>query len=81
MSRLEPVGESYYRAVLMVGAAAGESPEALQARLQAIDRSRSLYKMWQMNDVVEAAQTGDRAKANQSRQKSTLDLVAVWSWP
>ena len=48
----------------MVGLATGESAASIHAGLQGVDRSKSLYKMWQMNDVVEAALTGDRATAN-----------------
>jgi adenylate cyclase len=64
LAKLEATGENYYRAQLMVGLATGESAASLHAALQGVDRSKSLYKMWQMNDVVEAALTGDRATAN-----------------
>ena len=64
LARVEPFGENYCRALLLVGLAAGESAASIHARLQAVDRSHSLYKMWQMNDVIEAALTGDRATAN-----------------
>ena len=64
LAKLEPTGENYCRAQLMVGLATGESAASIHARLQSVDRSKSLYKIWQMNDVVEAALTGDRATAN-----------------
>ena len=64
LARVEPFGENYARALLLVGLAAGENTASIHARLQAVDHSRSLYKMWQMNDVIEAALTGDRATAN-----------------
>jgi len=64
LAKLEATGENYYRARLMVGLATGESAASLDAALQGVDRSKSLYKMWQMNDVVEAALRGDRATAN-----------------
>jgi adenylate cyclase len=64
LSKLEPAGENYYRARLMFGLATGESAAAIHAALQGVDRSKSLYKTWKMNDVVEAALTGDRATAN-----------------
>ncbi len=64
LAKLEATGENYYRARLMVGLATGESAASLRAGLQGVDRSKSLYKMWQMNDVVEAALRGDRATAN-----------------
>ncbi len=64
LDRVEPFGENYYRALLLVGLAGGESAPSIHARLQAVDRSRSPYKMWQMNGVIEAALTGDRVTAN-----------------
>jgi hypothetical protein len=48
----------------MFGLATGESAASIHAALQGVDRSKSLYKMWKMNDVVEAALMGDRATAN-----------------
>jgi TolB-like protein len=64
LSKLEPTGENYYRARLMFGLATGESAASIHAALQGVDRSKSLYKMWKMNDVVEAALMGDHATAN-----------------
>ena len=64
LSKLEPASENYYRARLMFGLATGESAASIHAVLQGVDRSKSLYKMWKMNDVVEAALMGDRATAN-----------------
>jgi TolB-like protein len=64
LSKLDPVGEIYYRARLAVGLATGESAASIHASLQRVDRSRSLYQMWKMNDLIEAALMGDRATAN-----------------
>ena len=64
LAKLEPTGENYYRARLMFGLATGESAASIRAALQGVDRSKSLYKLWKMNDVVEAALMGDRATAN-----------------
>ncbi len=64
LAKLEPTGENYYRARLMFGLATGESATSLHAALQGVDRSKSIYKMWKMTDVVEAALMGDRATAN-----------------
>ena len=64
LAKLEPTGENYYRARLMFGLATGESAPSIHAGLQGVDRSKSLYKLWKMNDVVEAALMGDRATAN-----------------
>jgi hypothetical protein len=64
LAKLEPIGENYYRARLMFGLATGESAASIHSALQGIDRSKSLYKMWKMCDVVEAALMGDRATAN-----------------
>ncbi len=64
LAKLEPTGEGYYRARLMFGLATGESTASIHAALQGVDRSKSLYKLWKMTDVVEAALMGDRATAN-----------------
>ena len=64
LSKLEPTSENYYRARLMFGLATGESAASIHAALQGVDRSKSLYKLWKMNDVVEAALMGDRVTAN-----------------
>ena len=64
LNRLEPTGENYCRAQLFFGLAAGESAASIHARLQAVDRGQSIYKLWQMNDVIEAALSGNRDLAN-----------------
>ena len=64
LAKLEPTGENYCRARLIFGLATGESAASIHASLQGVDRSKSLYKLWKMNDVVEAALTGDRTTAN-----------------
>jgi TolB-like protein len=64
LAKLEPVGENYCRARLIFGLATGESAASIHAALQGVDRTKSLYKVWKINDVIEAALTGDRATAN-----------------
>lgn len=65
LSRLEPTGENFCRAQLFLGLAGGESVANIHAKLQTVDRGKSLYKVWQMNDVIEAGLTGNRELANQ----------------
>jgi TolB-like protein len=82
LSKLEPSGENYYRARLMFGLATGENAASIHAALQGVDRSKSLYKMWKMNDVVEAALMGDRANVNRlaaeiDRQPGSGLILAV----
>jgi TolB-like protein len=64
LAKLEPTGENYYRARLMVGLATGESAPSVRASLQRVDRNKSVYQTWKMNEIVEAALTGDRTTAN-----------------
>jgi TolB-like protein len=64
LAKLEATGENYYRVRLIVGLATGESTASIHASLQGIDRTSSIFHMWKMNDVIEAALTGDRATAN-----------------
>ncbi len=64
LAKLEPEVEDYYKASLVLGLAAGENAGSLHARLQGVDRTRSIYKFWGMADLVEAAQSGHRAEAN-----------------
>ena len=64
LAKLDATNESYYRAALLVGLAAGESAASLEARLASVDRSQSIYKMWGMTDLVAAALTGNRTEAN-----------------
>jgi adenylate cyclase len=68
---MEPTGESYYMAELIVRKATGEDPASIHARLASVDRSRSKLKLWAIVDAVEAALSGDRVEAN--RQAATLD--------
>ncbi len=64
LAKLEPAGENYYRTRLIFGLATGESAASIHSALQNVHRSKSVYKIWKMNDVVEAALMGDRATAN-----------------
>ncbi len=71
LASLEPSGEGYYIAQVIVGTAAGESAASIHARLQNVDRKSSKLKMWDIADAVEAALSGDRAEAN--RRAAALD--------
>jgi TolB-like protein len=71
LASLEPGGEGYYMAQLVVGTAAGEGAASLHARLQKVDRKSSKLKMWDIVDAVEASLSGDRAEAN--RRAAALD--------
>jgi TolB-like protein len=71
LSLIEPRGDGYYIAQLIVGKAAGEDPAKLHARLQNVDRKSSKYRMWDLADAVEAALSGNRAEAN--RRAAALD--------
>ena len=52
-----------------MGLVAGESAANIHARLKSVDRNQSIYKMWGMTDLVEAALTGNRAEANRLAAK------------
>ena len=71
LATMEPTGESYYMAQLIVGKAAGEDAASIHARLASVDRNNSKLKIWAIVDAVEAALSGDRAEAN--RQAAALD--------
>ena len=71
LQTMEPEGEGYYIAEVITGRAAGEDPASIHARLRSVDRTTSRLKMWAIVDAVEAAQSGDRAAANQ--QAALLD--------
>ena len=71
LASLEPSGEGYYLAQLVVGAAAGESAASTHARLQKVNRKSSKLKTWDIVDAVEASLSGDRAEAN--RRAAALD--------
>lgn len=71
LQTMEPEGEGYYLAEVITGRAAGEDPASIHARLRSVDRTTSRLKMWAIVDAVEAAQSGDRAAANQ--QAALLD--------
>ena len=71
LASVDPAGEGYYVAQLIVGRASGENPASLHARLRDVDRSHSKLKIWAIADAVEASLSGDRAEAN--RQAAVLD--------
>ncbi len=71
LSSLEPIGEFYYMARVIVGTAAGESAASIHARLQGVDRKNSKLKVWTIADAVEASLSGNRVEAN--RQAAALD--------
>ncbi|MEO8811110.1 MAG: hypothetical protein ABI386_12780, partial [Rhodanobacter sp.] len=71
LASMEPSGEGYYDAQLIVGKAAGEDPAKLYARLQKVPRKSSKYAMWDIADAVAAALSGNRAEAN--RRAAALD--------
>ena len=71
LASMDPVGEGYYMARLIVGRAAGEDPASLHAQLLGVDRTHSKMKLWAIADAVEASLSGDRAEAN--RQAAALD--------
>jgi TolB-like protein len=64
LAKLDPTNESYYRAALFVGLAAGENAASIHSRLTSVDRSQSIQKFWGMTDLIEAALTGNRTEAN-----------------
>jgi hypothetical protein len=68
---MEPRGDGYYIAQLIVGRAAGEDPVKLRASLQNVDRKNSKLQMGDITDAVAAALSGNRAQAN--RHAATLD--------
>ena len=71
LASMEPRGEGYYTAQVIVGTAAGESAASIHARLQGVDRKTSKLKIWAIADAVEASLSGNRAEAN--RQAAVLD--------
>ena len=68
---MSPTDESYYKAQVFAGTAAGENPASIHARLKNVDRSHSIYKMQGLTDTIEAVLSGDRAEAN--RRAAALD--------
>jgi len=69
LSKLHTTDEIYYRSTYFVGLAAGESAASIHARLQTLNRSQSIYKLWGMTDVIEAALSGNRTEANRLAAK------------
>jgi hypothetical protein len=67
LASMEPRGDGYYIAQLIVGRAAGEDPVKLRASLQKVDREKTS----DIVDAVEASLSGDRAEAN--RRAAALD--------
>ncbi len=71
LAAIDVLDESYYKANVFVGAVTGQDAASIHARLQSVDRSKSLYKLWGLADAIEAALSGNRAEAN--RQAAALD--------
>jgi hypothetical protein len=61
---MDVMDESHYKAEVFVGTATGESAASLHARLQSVDRSKSISKFWNYADAIEAALSGNRTEAN-----------------
>jgi len=64
LAAMDVLDESHYKADVFVGAATGENAASIHARLQSVDRSKSISKFWNDADAIEAALTGNRAEAN-----------------
>jgi hypothetical protein len=71
LDSMEPRGEGYYIAQLIVGKAAGTDPAKLNASLQKVDRNSSKFQSWDVTDAVVAALSGNRAEAD--RHAAALD--------
>ena len=71
LDSIEPSGEGYYIAQLIVGEAAGVDPAKLNTSLQKVDRNSSKLQSWDVTDAVVAALSGDRAEAD--RHAAALD--------
>src|SRR6185312_17467818 len=71
LASMEPRGDGYYIAQLIVGRAAGEDPVTLRASLQKVDRKNSKLQVGDITDAVAAALSGNRAQAN--RRAAALD--------
>ena len=71
LASMEPRGENYFIAQLIVGKAAGEDSAKLYARFQKVPRKSGRYSLWDITDAVGAALSGNRAEAN--RQAAALD--------
>jgi hypothetical protein len=56
--------ENHYKAEVFFGTARGESATSIHARLQSVDRSKSISKFWSYADAIEVALSGNRAEAN-----------------
>jgi TolB-like protein len=71
LASMEPRGDGYYIAQLIVGRSAGEDPVKLRASLQKVDRKNSKLQMGDITDAVAAALSGNRPEAN--RHAAALD--------
>ena len=69
LSRVVSTDEYYYKAAYFSGLAAGENPASIHARLQSLDRNKSIYHLWGTVDVLEAALSGNRSEANRLAAK------------
>jgi len=68
---IEPIGDGFYIAQLIVGKAAGVDPAKLGASLQKVDRNSSKFQERDITDAVAAALSGNRAEAD--RHAAALD--------
>ncbi|HST27914.1 MAG TPA: hypothetical protein VLK26_06050 [Rudaea sp.] len=71
LASMEPRGEGYYIAQLIVGKAAGEDPAKLHASLENVDRKSLKFQGWDITETVAAALSGNRTEAN--RRAAALD--------
>ena len=71
LDAVEVPEEGYFKSVVIVGAVTGESAASIKTRLQRVDRSTSIYHLWNNADAVAAAWSGNRTEAN--RLAAALD--------
>jgi len=71
LDSIEPIGEAFYIAQLIVGKVAGVDPAKLHASLQKVDRNSSKFRGRDITDAVAAALSGNRAEAD--RHAGALD--------
>jgi TolB-like protein len=71
LADIDALDESRYTAEVFVGAATGEDPIRLHARLKSIDRGKSIFHLWDEADAIEAALSGNSAEAD--RRAAALD--------
>ncbi|HWT15432.1 MAG TPA: hypothetical protein VN581_06575, partial [Patescibacteria group bacterium] len=64
LDAIELFDEAYYASAVIVGTVTGEPAESIKARLQRVDRSASIFQVWNNADAIEAAWFGNRTEAN-----------------